>query len=375
MPQRVSLKEQYDNRDVIAQIYRLISLVESSTIVRTTSVQEGSTVTVTLDMYDGTSKTFTFTNNADMTTDTEQNVTALKNFLAGLNVTGNTQIDGDTQIVNGHSLQVAGDLDVAGDTEVAGKLTVHGQSEISGMAVEESSGATVLSNANGIKSASPVTLSGDVVVPTTVTGQRDTKAVNGERLQNDLDAYGPMMRLTGNKTVTGTTDYNGTFKANQVFDMGTMTRTYSSVSGVASKLFSFNSDDFSGQYHTTIFFVNPLRSNTDGKMTKSGILIFTNNTNDTPGLYWMVKGSTVALDDWAVSKEGSLVTCWLFGNTSYLNADGVILTRIVENRTAGAFWGTMFDTDETYYTVSDTGYTDNDNVVHTFDSFKRSLAI
>lgn len=214
MPQRVSLKEQYDNRDVIAQIYRLIALVESSTIVRTTSVQEGSTVTVTLDMYDGTSKTFTFNQNADMTTDTEQDVTALKNFLAGLNVTGNTQIDGDTQIVNGHSLQVAGDLDVAGDTEVAGKLTVHGQSEISGMAVEESSGATVLSNANGIKSASPVTLSGDVVVPTTVTGQRDTEAVNGTRLQNDLDNYAHMLRTTGDQTKMGTLTFDAGSKLN-----------------------------------------------------------------------------------------------------------------------------------------------------------------
>lgn len=182
---------------MIAQIYRIISLTESSTIVRVTTTQEGSHVMVTLEMCDGTSKTFTFDCVGDVTTDTEQSIDALKHFTQGIGITGPTHIDGDVRIVNGHYLQLAGDLDVGGDTELAGDLVVHGQSEIGGMSFEESSGKTVISNDLGISTESPFE------VPTTVTGARNSYAVNGERLQNDLDNYSQMVRITDNQTITG----------------------------------------------------------------------------------------------------------------------------------------------------------------------------
>lgn len=202
MPDRISVIEQYNNRDLIAQIYRIISLTESSTIVRVSTVQEGSHVTVTLEMYDGTSKTFTFDCVGDVTTDTDQSINALKHFMMGIGITGPTHIDGDVRIVNGHYLQLAGDLDVGGDTELAGDLVVHGQSEISGMSFEESSGKTVISNDLGISTPSPFE------VPTTDTGVRDTNAVNGKRLQNDLDNYAQMFRLTGNQKVQGAKEFS-----------------------------------------------------------------------------------------------------------------------------------------------------------------------
>jgi hypothetical protein len=197
MPDRISVIEQYNNRDLIAQIYRIISLTESSTIVRVSTVQEGSHVTVTLEMYDGTSKTFEFDCVGDVTTDTDQSINALKHFMMGIGITGPTHIDGDVRIVNGHYLQLAGDLNVGGDTELAGDLVVHGQSEISGMSFEESSGKTVISNDLGISTPSPFE------VPTTITGARDAYAANGERVQNDLDSYVPMLRTTGNQGKRG----------------------------------------------------------------------------------------------------------------------------------------------------------------------------
>lgn len=47
------------------------------------------------------------------------------------------------------------------------------------------------------------TMTGPLNVIDTVTGSRNTQAVNGNRLQNDLDAYSQMMRLTGNQVIYG----------------------------------------------------------------------------------------------------------------------------------------------------------------------------
>ena len=47
------------------------------------------------------------------------------------------------------------------------------------------------------------TMTGNLGIPTTTTGSRDKLAVNGERLQNDLDNYEPMLRTTGNQTKSG----------------------------------------------------------------------------------------------------------------------------------------------------------------------------
>ena len=46
-------------------------------------------------------------------------------------------------------------------------------------------------------------MTGNLGIPTTETGSRNNLAVNGERLQNDLDNYAPMVRNTGNRTVYG----------------------------------------------------------------------------------------------------------------------------------------------------------------------------
>lgn len=47
------------------------------------------------------------------------------------------------------------------------------------------------------------TMTGNLGIPTTTTGVRDSFAVNGTRLQNDLDNYEPMVRTTGNYTIYG----------------------------------------------------------------------------------------------------------------------------------------------------------------------------
>lgn len=47
------------------------------------------------------------------------------------------------------------------------------------------------------------TFSASPVVPTVATGTADTKAANGTKVKNELDAYTPMVRTTGNQTIAG----------------------------------------------------------------------------------------------------------------------------------------------------------------------------
>lgn len=65
-------------------------------------------------------------------------------------------------------------------------------------------------NLNNKVNKSGDTMTGNLGIPTTSTGVRDSNAVNGIRLQNDLDNYAPMLRVTGNQISTGTKEGNWT---------------------------------------------------------------------------------------------------------------------------------------------------------------------
>lgn len=64
-----------------------------------------------------------------------------------------------------------------------------------------------LQNAQGDylkKAGEAQTVTSQIMVPTTATGVKDTQIANGTRIQNDLDAYTPMIRNTGNQNIDGT---------------------------------------------------------------------------------------------------------------------------------------------------------------------------
>lgn len=54
------------------------------------------------------------------------------------------------------------------------------------------------------KTGAAQTVTSQIMVPTTATGTRDTQIANGTRIQNDLAAYEPMVRTTGNQNIAGT---------------------------------------------------------------------------------------------------------------------------------------------------------------------------
>lgn len=78
-----------------------------------------------------------------------------------------------------------------------------------------------LQNAQGDyvkKNGAAQTVTSQIMVPTTVTGARDTQIANGIRIQNDLDAYEPMLRTTGNQIFSGIKRTNSPF---EIYGYGT----------------------------------------------------------------------------------------------------------------------------------------------------------
>lgn len=61
------------------------------------------------------------------------------------------------------------------------------------------------------KAGAAQTVTSQIMVPTTATGTRDTQIANGTRIQNDLAAYEPMVRTTGNTVKSGNFELNGYF--------------------------------------------------------------------------------------------------------------------------------------------------------------------
>lgn len=61
------------------------------------------------------------------------------------------------------------------------------------------------------KAGAAQTVTSQIMVPTTATGLRDTQIANGTRIQNDLAAYEPMVRTTGNTVKSGNFELNGYF--------------------------------------------------------------------------------------------------------------------------------------------------------------------
>lgn len=68
------------------------------------------------------------------------------------------------------------------------------------------------------KTGAAQTVTSQIMVPTTATGLRDTQIANGSRIQNDLDAYEPMLRTTGNQVFSGIKRTNSPF---EIYGYGT----------------------------------------------------------------------------------------------------------------------------------------------------------
>ena len=89
-------------------------------------------------------------------------------------------------------IAVAGDLDVGGDADITGALDV-----------------------TGAITGNDASLIGTVEVPTEATGTFSLKSANSTKVKNELDAYIPVIRTTGNQTKTGIL----TFKSDAIVNL------------------------------------------------------------------------------------------------------------------------------------------------------------
>ena len=72
------------------------------------------------------------------------------------------------------------------------------------------------------KDGAAQTVTSQIMVPTTATGTRDTQVVNGSRVQNDLAAYGPMVRTTGNQDIAGVKTFTAVARVKNANDSRTV---------------------------------------------------------------------------------------------------------------------------------------------------------
>ena len=149
---RVSLKEAYDNKDVVAQIYAIRDIAEGAEDTANNAVSTANTAS--------------------------EHVDALV-----------PQVEGAVQNANNASASAqASAQTVAGyENRVTALETADGQN---------------------VKLSGDQNISGIKTVPTEATGTRSQQIANSAKVGQELDNYAPMLRLTGNASVYGRKAFN-----------------------------------------------------------------------------------------------------------------------------------------------------------------------
>lgn len=177
------------------------------------------------------------------------------------------------------------------------------------------------------KAGAAQTVTSQIMVPTTATGLRDTQIANGTRVQNDLDAYAPMVRDTGNKTIAGNKTFtdNVTMGANRI----NITNT-----GKWKRVFTTPKRS-GGITRTWVFaYAGSAIGNTNAALLQMSVA----GSTDVPVLTWLVKGSAVPADCVASTVYNDVLNIWVskscalscIGYATRANLEGAKLTAIDE---------------------------------------------
>lgn len=184
---RVSLKEAYDNKDVVAQIYAIRDIAEGASDTADsakTTADDAKTYVDTLGVQvEGAVQT---ANNASASAQTSAETVA--GYDARL-----TEVEGDLN-------QAESDIDglETGLNAVTLRVTT-----AEGQIVTIEGRVTAIEGNYLKKSGDPQTVVSRIDVPTTATGVRDSQIANGTRIQNDLDAYPGVIRIANDYVRTG----------------------------------------------------------------------------------------------------------------------------------------------------------------------------
>lgn len=179
---RVSLKEAYDNKDVVAQIYAIRDIAEGAEDTADSAVTTANTASEHVDaLVPQVEGAVENANNASASAQTSaQTVAGYENRLSA--VEGETAgLDSD---LNAVTLRV---------TTAEGQIvTIQGR-------------VTALETADGqnVKLSGNQNITGIKNVPTEATGSRSQQIANSAKIGAELDNYAPMVRTTGNTIKSG----------------------------------------------------------------------------------------------------------------------------------------------------------------------------
>lgn len=282
---RISVVEQYDNKDLIQQIYRLKDLVETGTAsnIAVTDNHDG-TITVDVTMRDGTIQTFTLANDNIATIGAVQSgadVTVTVTFESGstqsftFNVaSGKVDVlttagsyvythTGATQNEQQYAINaVAGSImqrDASGQTEINspasdvdsdyvvnmtklnarltdGSVTKVGTSNVGSdtKPIKLVAGVPTAVTNDLVDLPSAQAITGTKTVPLETTGVFSDQIASSNKVKNELDSYTPMLRTTGNQVAAGLKEFNGGINNSVI--VSSMNKAPENVSGKCLKV-------------------------------------------------------------------------------------------------------------------------------------------
>lgn len=255
---RVSLKEAYDNKDVVAQIYAIRDIAEGAEDTANNAVSTANTASEHVDA---------------LVPQVEGAVQNANNASASAQASAQTVAGYENRLSN-VELKI---------TTVEGNIvTIQGR-------------ITALETADGqnVKLSGDQNITGIKTVPTEATGTRSQQIANSAKVGAELDNYAPMVRTTGNQEIAGIKSITGT-----LLDRCAYCKNTTGVDGAVPlyKLPTATKND--GYLKTALLLAGRTTTTSiteivwnDGTLTKTDVVGTQPNTfsimSDTNGDYWL----------------------------------------------------------------------------------------
>lgn len=136
---------------------------------------------------------------------------------------------------------------IAGDVNVVGAFSA-GATNLNGATAVNANASIV----GDLSVSGDTTLSGVTTVLTQTTGVFSNQAASSLKLKNELDAYAPMVRTTGNQTIAGNKVFSGSVASQQLLQVATNANSPT----IVVKYNTANNTDPSTYYYPSIAFVD-----------------------------------------------------------------------------------------------------------------------
>lgn len=301
---RISVVEQYDNKDLIQQIYRLKELVETGTAsnIAVTDNHDG-TITVDVTMRDGSIQTFTLAND---------NIATIASVQSGGDVTVTVTFEsGSTQsftfnVASGKVdvLATAGDWVYSHRGPIQGEKLLDNNATPNAVPIRDTDGrfrvgdppsndsSSLVANtrfvqtidAGNVKLAGTQAITGAKSVPLETTGVFSDQIASSNKVKNELDNYAPMVRTTGNQSIAGNKTFTGSVASTTVLQAVTTGNSPT----IQLKYMAADNTDSNTYYYPSIAFMDQ-NDNRAARLTvtkqPNGRCVFTVQVRNADGTY------------------------------------------------------------------------------------------